>query len=136
MKSDEIVAAIVGVLETEPSIAAAYVFGSYGTDRFNSQSDIDIGILFGESHAGDKPDFPLDLRFRLEEAVKREIDLVSLGSVSPILGMQVLRHGRKIYERDRRAAEEFFVRATESYADLKMVRREIEARVLQGSVYG
>ena len=136
MKSDEIVAAIVGVLETEPSIAAAYVFGSYGTDRFNSQSDIDIGILFGESHAGDTPDFPLDLRFRLEEAVKREIDLVSLDSVSPILGMQVLRHGRKIYERDRRAAEEFFVRATESYADLKIVRREIEARVLQGSVYG
>ena len=133
---DDIIAAVVRVLDAEHSVVAAYLFGSYGTGWFNSESDIDIGILLGQHPHSDMPDFLFDLRYRLEEAAKREVDLVCLGSVSPILGMQVLRHGRKIQEKDRRVAEEFFVRTVESYADLKLVRREIEARVLDGSIYG
>lgn len=133
---DDTIGRIVRVLDSEPSVAAAYVFGSFGTARFNSESDIDIGILLGRELAGDTWNLRMALKFELEEAVGREVDIVCLGSASPVLGMQVLRNGRKILEKDRRAAEEFFVRTVESYADLRMVRREIEARVLEGSIYG
>ncbi len=128
--------AIARTLESEQSVAVGYVFGSFGTAGFNSESDIDIGILLDGEAEYLSFEAQLELKQKLEEAVGREVDLVLLGAASPILGMQVLRHGRKVFERDARPAEEFFVRTIERYADLKKVRREAEARVLEGKIYG
>lgn len=132
----EIAGAIGRVLEYERSVAVGYVFGSFGTAGFNSGSDLDIGILSDGTMSCLSSEVQLDLRQKLEVAVGREVDLVLLGAASPILCMQVLRHGRKVFERDARAAEEFFVRTVVRYADLKRVRREAEARVLEGRIYG
>jgi len=132
---DIIIAKIERVLKAEPAVAAAYIFGSFGTDRFNSDSDIDIGVLYAKMPGKTFDKAYFELKGKLEEAVGNEVDLVILNSSSPILCMQVLKHGRKIFEKDTRTANEFFVRTVGSYADLKKVRSPIEQRVLEGKLY-
>jgi hypothetical protein len=73
---------------------------------------VDIAVLLkdnvdatvgGERH--------LALMGDLERCVNREVDMVMLNTASLILQRQVLKHGRLLYEGDRRARVEFEVRA-------------------------
>ncbi|MGO9482327.1 MAG: type VII toxin-antitoxin system MntA family adenylyltransferase antitoxin [Candidatus Kryptoniota bacterium] len=133
---EEKVHAIIQVLRSNTSVAAAYIYGSFGTSRFNADSDIDIGILNEKTPKRIFDGGYFELKAGLESAAGIEVDLVILNTASPILCMQVLKYGRKIFEKDARAANEFFVRTVGSYADLKRVRRPIEQRVLEGRIYG
>ena len=57
------------------------MYGSYSTGTPNQDSDIDILVEFSE------PTFDnfMDLAFYLEEALKREVDLVTPKGLSPYL---------------------------------------------------
>lgn len=118
----------VRLLEQRLHPAAIVLFGSRSAGRARPGSDVDLGVLC----AGPLPDaFTVaGLRTELEEIVGSDVDLVVLDSVSPVLAMEVLRSHDVLALRDPEAFENFTVRKSLEYFDLKQVRAPIEAAIL------
>ena len=53
-----------------------YAFGSVLTDKFNDQSDIDLIVTFNDVKLLEYADNYFDLKFSLEDTLKRSVDLV------------------------------------------------------------
>lgn len=110
-------------LTAEPDVVAAYVFGSLAADRATPRSDVDIAVLLDERlEPSVLSDRRLQLMGQLERFADRAVDVVVLNTASPTLQHQVLRHGRLLYEDDRKARVDFEVRAGTTYADLQPMR--------------
>jgi uncharacterized protein len=124
---EEIVRLFAQFAAEQPTVLAAYLFGSAVQNRLVDESDVDIGLLFERS-----PDALrlLELQEDVTTLLKRQSDLVSLNQASPILAMQVLKHGELIFERSEKAVRQFQVRTLFAYFDLKQVRKPIEEALL------
>lgn len=107
------------VLNEEPRIAYALVFGSCarGTQHGNSDLDLAIGV-----HV---PPFSVlelgDLIGRLETAAGRPVDLTLLEEAPPGLAYRVFRDGRILLERDHDALATRKARAILDYLDWKPI---------------
>ena len=118
---------ITAVLKGYPEIELAFLFGSFAGGTATPESDVDIAILFRQAPAYCRRE---EIQAALSSAINREVDLVVLNGASPILRMQVLKKGIILID-DAKVYEEFFVRATGEYDDLKRVRMGIEERILR-----
>jgi uncharacterized protein len=127
VSKEEIVRRIAQFAAEQPTVLAAYLFGSAVPQRLAASSDIDIGLLFETPPDGFRL---VELQEELTALLSRQADLVSLNHASPILGMQVLRHGKIVFQRSERAVREFQVRTLLTYFDLKQVRKPIEEAFL------
>ena len=116
-------------------ILLAYLFGSQAAGRPHIESDVDVALLF-RSEAVPSSDQFLQIQDDLTSLLKKEVDLVVLNNASPIIRMQVLKKGQKLFERDHRAFACFFVRTINEYSDLKKVRSVIEQKIERGRIYG
>lgn len=93
-----------------PEILAVYAFGSMmkGTDRrskdWDLSSDLDLGILFDEDRLPKRKhwDRQWEIYGELGSTVKQDLDLVVLNDASLGLVHQILRTGKRIYERPGR----------------------------------
>ena len=123
------------VLESEPRVVYALLFGSHGRGRPRGGSDADVavglvrGAVFSVSEIG-------DLISRLETAAGRPVDLVFLGEASPGLAYRIFRDGRVILEKDRKALVERKARAILDYLDFKPVEDIFTHAVLQAGQRG
>ena len=115
----------------EENIRLAFLIGSFATGKSRPDSDVDVAVLFGRI-----PDHMeiLDLRERLSEGLKRDIDLVILNEAGPIIRMQALKTGIRL-RAEKGAYEDFFVRTVNEYDDLKQIRAPIEEAVLRRKIY-
>lgn len=108
------------VLESEPRVAYALLFGSGGRGTLGPGSDLDVAL-------GLIPGSPMtalelgDLASRLETAAGRPIDLVLLDEAPPGLAYRAFKDGCVLLERDRRALVERKARAILEYLDFKPV---------------
>ena len=72
------------------SVRRIGVFGSFARDRANAKSDVDILVELAEPTF----DHYMDLKFFLEEALNRSVDLVMADTVKPrlkpIIGKEVV----------------------------------------------
>ncbi len=100
---EETVGLIAHFAAEEPTRVAASLFGSTVQQRLSADSDLDIDPLF---------ETPPD-RLRLLESQEdlttvlgRQFNLVSLDQASPILAMQVPKHGEVVRERSERAVRD------------------------------
>lgn len=118
-----------------PAVVAVYVFGSFGTPYFSSESDVDVAILFTRPQTPDHLSL-MELKFQLERRTGMHIDLVCLNDASPVIGMQVLKKGKKIVDKNSTLTNEFFVRTVNFYADLKIIRRPIEEKIFREVAHG
>ena len=118
--------AIEDLLPALEGASFALVFGSYGTERFGPESDVDLAVRY----PGPLPpkEF-VDLLHRLNSLSGRAVDLVDLASADPIIAMQVLRNGRPLLARDRAALESFRMTTPSRYFDWKVSRRPVEERL-------
>jgi hypothetical protein len=57
-------------------VKSLYAFGSVLTDKFNSESDIDLIVDFTNMAVEDYADNYFDLKFSLQDILKRPIDLL------------------------------------------------------------
>lgn len=132
MTRDEIVGIVAGFIKDRPGIALAFVFGSSVSGSMTISSDIDIGILFDAV-----PDFlhVSEIRDKLAVRLKREVDIAVLNGASPILCMQVLKHGVPAFKRDGRSYERFYQDTLNAYDDLKQIRKVCEEQILKGRIY-
>lgn len=117
---------------SKPKIAAVYLFGSAVVDRLTPESDIDLGILFEQKLSGIDL---LQLQEEMTDVLGVQADIVNLDGASPILRMQVLKHGMRVFTRNETIVTAFFVRAINEYDDLKRVRKPIEDNILKGRIY-
>ena len=117
------VAALTEYFAAQPDVIAAYLFGSRATGQARAESDVDVAVLLSEEDNVTRFERRLQLMAEVSEICGREADVVVLNDAPPILQNQVLKHGRLLCERDRRARVEFEVQAGQVYADLKPMRK-------------
>jgi predicted nucleotidyltransferase len=110
-------------LDRRFGLDALWLFGSRAKGAARGDSDLDLAALFRRRPS------PLELfeaQADLGAELGVEVDLIDLDGASPILAMQVLKHGRLLVDRDLRRRTDFFARTVSMYEDLKIVRREAE----------
>jgi predicted nucleotidyltransferase len=93
------------------------LFGSSVTGRRGPDSDLDLALL---------GDAPLDLVAVTTDVIRLlhtdRVDVVDLRRASPLLAMEVARHGRLVYERQPGMHLEFISLAVRRYIDTKKLR--------------
>lgn len=113
----------------QPEISAVYIFGSFLTERFNEQSDLDLAVIFGKELDKFKR-FKLKLKmlYELEKLLKREVDLLDFESVDLRMKHQVLG-GSLIYciETERRVLIE--KRAILDYINMRQRYEQIDSNL-------
>lgn len=124
---------IANFLDQRFGLDTLWLFGSEATGTARQDSDLDLAALFKRRPSAIEI---LDARGELAETLRRDVDLIDLDHASPILGMQVLRHGRLLADCDPKRRYAFFSRTVSMYEDVKIGRREAErmlfARVMGG----
>jgi predicted nucleotidyltransferase len=117
-----------------PDVIAVYLFGSSAQGSAHSGSDTDIAVLVPQALP---PEVRFDLQERLAARIGGDVDLVDLGSASPVMAVQVLGGGRLLHDGDTSARGLFEDRALSAYARLNEERRGILQRIRdEGTVYG
>ncbi len=81
-----------------------YIFGSYLTGNYNSESDIDIALL-----SSSKIDKEILMRMKLElmEKTGREIDLIDLWESGESVNKEIIFKGKNIYKNSEKIKNEF-----------------------------
>ncbi|MBI1870569.1 MAG: nucleotidyltransferase domain-containing protein [Chlamydiae bacterium] len=115
-------------------LVAVYLYGSFAKSQQNRWSDIDMGLLY---ERGKDPSYRelVQMKMELSEKFNRDVDLVNLDEVSPILKHQVIKYGKCLMVKKPRIAQEFFIRALNEYFDLKQVRLPVEKALVKWSIY-
>ncbi|MCZ7403785.1 MAG: nucleotidyltransferase domain-containing protein, partial [Candidatus Methanoperedens sp.] len=91
---------IAKVLEKEPEILFAYIFGSYAKGVQNEKSDIDIAVYLKDENILEKdPLFPSRLAIKVEKilAEKKIVDVRVLNGSTLRFKNQVLRYGKLLF---------------------------------------
>ncbi len=116
------------ILKYYPETQAVYLFGTYGTADERADSDVDIALLL--SHGSPEGNLQLAgsrCRFKLEEILEKELDLLSLRKLSTVFQKEVVMNGRLIYCGNRYAVDEFEMLTLSSYQKLNEERAGILA---------
>ena len=120
------------VLDREPDLLYAVVFGSAARGESRSDSDVDVAI---ELRSGAARDVNVigRLTARLESAAGRPIDLVLMDEAPPPLAYRVFRDGHVLIERDHAALVTRKARAIVEYLDWKPVEERCASGVLRAA---
>jgi predicted nucleotidyltransferase len=79
-------------------VKSLYAFGSVTRDDFDDQSDIDLVVDFEEKDPFKYTDLYFNLKAKLEELLKRQIDLLEERAIrNPIFRQQLEKTRVKIY---------------------------------------
>jgi uncharacterized protein len=130
----ELARAVDLLRERIPGLVLVTLYGSHARGDAGPESDVDLAVL---------ADGPIDLWTLLDlqadaaTPLGADVDLVDLWSADDVLRVQVIEHGRVLYERDADERARFEMHALSRYAHLNEERRAIlEDVARRGSVYG
>jgi predicted nucleotidyltransferase len=114
------------ILYHYPSTQGIYLFGSYQTDDEWPSSDVDIAILLPHDAAKRERLIAIsDCRYRLEDVLKKEIDLLNVRLISTVFQFQIVSTGRLIHIGDEKAVHDFEMLTISLYQKLNEERRAI-----------
>jgi len=89
----------IRVLCNENKVKRLFVFGSVLTDRFNETSDVDMLVDIALSDPFDYAENYFDLKFKLQDLLKRPIDLLEEKSMKNTYLIENINQTKKlIYE--------------------------------------
>lgn len=114
------------------NILLVFLFGSYASKQMSVGSDIDIAVLFDRTQSIYEIN---DLKDRLSEILKKDVDLVALNEASPVIKMQVLKKGDLLIMRHKNDFSTFYGDTVNQYDDLKITRKQCEDNILKGRIY-
>ena len=125
--SDAQLADVDAALGRLGTLDALWVFGSEASGAATARSDIDFAALFAI-----RPGVQALVATcgQLEISLERPVDLVDLETVSPVLAMQVVRHGRLVREHDASHSVRFVATLPGRYEDVMLMRRPAEKLLL------
>ncbi len=96
MKKIQIHQNVIAQLCEKYNVEKLYVFGSILTEKFNENSDIDFIVKFNQLDLSKYADNYFDLKFSLEEILKREIDLLEEKSIKNPYFLEVINHQKQL----------------------------------------
>ncbi len=105
-----------------------WIFGSEAAGTARESSDLDVAALFRRSP---KAVELMNARTELSEVLQRAVDLVDLEIASPILAMQVVRHGTLISDENPSRRVRFLAGLPGRYEEVVRARREAEKRLVE-----
>lgn len=104
---------------TKFQINLLVAFGSYQTERFTKDSDIDLAFLSERNLSPDEEHLLLsDLVFLFG---RDKIDLIDLKKASPLLMFEIAKNGNILYEEDQSFLR-FKLKASARYAETQFLR--------------
>lgn len=132
--SDEEKARIVAALKGAIDPVLIYLYGSFARGEGREDSDIDIAVCCRQEQSS----YTLFMTSgELASALKREVHLVDLGTVSTVLGAQIVGNHEVLYSEDEVFRANLNIRFFKEYALLNEERACIIERVREeGQVYG
>jgi len=113
--------AIADLLEKEPQIVAAYLFGSQANGRAGLLSDIDLGVIFLSSVSENRRDALLRTLFaKLSIELKTDaIDLLDLRRASVLLRYRATFNSALLFTKDRVLTNRLAFESLQAYEDFK-----------------
>ena len=121
---------LITFFKANASILTVYIFGSFGTEKQTTMSDIDLGILYDAQ-------IPLldELRVSadISSLLKREdVDVINLNSSPVYMQHQVLYTGEKLFEHDFDKTADFVEKVLEEYHDYEFIFRKYKEDYAEG----
>lgn len=114
------------ILQFYQDVQAIYIFGTYGTEDEWADSDVDIALLLPHKIAKEAKNLMIsDCRYRLEEVLNKDVDLLNLRRISTVFQKEVIASGRMIFCQDKYAADEFEMLTLSYYQKLNEERLDI-----------
>jgi len=129
-KNDPPMSALAGVLNDEPQVLAAYLFGSSVDGTASPSSDVDVGVLFSTNVSLKEL---IRIEALLDESISQTVDLVDLRRASPFVALDVVR-GDRFFCRDETIADEFDLYVLRRAGDLEYYERRRRAFYLESAV--
>lgn len=97
---------------TRDDIDACYIFGSFLTNRFTEESDIDIAIL-GSIELEDR----LYIEGILEEKLGRAIDLVNIEELPKNMQLQIISRNKKVIFKNNENTDRYLYELNKWYKE-------------------
>lgn len=123
------------VLERDPRIAYALVFGSSGRGRTHAGSDIDLAVGLAPGTAMSTRELGA-LTADLEAAAQQHVDLTVLDEAPDPVAYRVFRDGVVLVERDHRALAQRKAQAILGYLDFRPLEEIAVRGVLAAAARG
>lgn len=120
------------VVEADPRVGYALVFGSVARGEHHAGSDLDVAVGASGGRRLSALDLG-DIASRLEAAAGCRVDIVDMESASLALAYRVFRDGRVILERERSRLVARRARAVLEYLDFKPIEDQCARGVLADS---
>jgi len=111
------------VLERQPDVLVAYLFGSRARRVAGALSDIDVAVLLREDGNPTLSRRLALLRDLAAACGRDDVDLVILNEAPVSLAYRVLREGRLLVSRDELARVRHRARTVDRYLDMEPFRR-------------
>jgi predicted nucleotidyltransferase len=128
-----ILQALRGVIDAEPAIRVAYLFGSCARGDFGPTSDVDVALL------GDQRIDLTELAAigaRIGTVVDRPVDVVDLRSAPPLLCRQVVAEGEVLTVRDPLLRFDFEQEAVRRCEDTRPLRAQQQLLLRERLAHG
>lgn len=77
-------------------VKSLYAFGSVLTDKFNNKSDVDLIVDFEELDVLDYGNNYYDLKFSLENILKRKVDLLEEKAIKNPYFIKIINQSKKL----------------------------------------
>ncbi|CAN2039339.1 DNA polymerase, beta domain protein region [Candidatus Magnetomoraceae bacterium gMMP-15] len=125
----------------QPSIMAAYIFGSIAKGSAKASSDIDVAVLLDHKKQNDSPDTEnsfslLSFITDLEKSLECRVDLVVLNRVSELLKFEVRRSGILVFERSSGYRKNFEIKSRKLFQDFLYLHKRYVKNILYGEKNG
>ena len=118
MNREKVVKKIQHLINKEPDVIFAYLFGSVATGNNRKDSDVDIAVYFSpELDKLERFDLRLKLADQLAVTLSSDVDLVDIISAPLSLRHQIMREGILISERCKSERVSFEVYSRREYFD-------------------
>jgi predicted nucleotidyltransferase len=125
---DAISSAVARVAAQDPRILAVYLYGSRSRGEERPDSDVDLGILYGDP--ADVFDV-IDLEIALRDQLGLPVQAVDVGRCSAFLAFDIIS-GERIYCTDSTRCDEFDLYVMRRAGDLAPYERERIRMILSG----
>ena len=118
------------IIARYPSVQVFYLFGSHADGGAEDRSDVDVAVF---TDGSEDTAMELELGVYLQHNLKREVDVVIMQKVSPILQHEVLKARKRLYEKDPELRAILEVKSFRDYLDARYYQ---EKRFRRGDLDG
>ena len=119
MVKDELKSTLSKLLRDEKSIQFAYLYGSFARGKTDENSDVDIGVYVSAEVMKKNKFYPERIAAKIEEVIKKSVDVRVLNFQSLIFLHQVLKYGELLVNNNNKKRVMFETRVYDEYLDMK-----------------